>query len=129
MFRKGYLADFLGTFTDVKFRPMSGLDRAAVGGRKLTTDLPKLGGGENGEGWFEAVNWIAAAREARERFVMISLGAHYGAQLVGAHHMVAARQSLALHAGRGRGRAGKLCLDFGAHARQWHRSQRPLARA
>ena len=85
---QGHLADFLGTFTDVRFRPMSGFDRSAVGGGELTTELPKLGGGQNGEGWFEAVNWIAAAKEARERLVMISLGAHYGAQLVGAHHML-----------------------------------------
>jgi len=86
---QGYLVDFLGTLVDVKFRPMSGLERASVGGGQLATSLPKLGGGSNGEGWFEAVNWISAAREARERFIMMSLGAHYGGQLVGAHHMLA----------------------------------------
>ena len=85
---QGFLVDFLGTLTDVKFRIMSGLDRAEVGGGKVTTDLPVLGDGSNGEGWFEAVNWMAAAREARGRFVMMSLGAHYGAQAVGAHRML-----------------------------------------
>jgi len=86
---QGYLVDFLGTFTDVKFRPLSGLDRSSVGGDHVATSLPKLGDGSNGEGWFEAVNWISAAHEARERFIMMSLGAHYGGQLVGAQHMLA----------------------------------------
>ncbi len=85
---QGYLADFLGTLIDIKFRPMSGLDRASVGGGQVATRLPELGGGGNGEGWFEAVNWMAAAREARRHFVMISLGAHYGGQLVSAQRML-----------------------------------------
>jgi hypothetical protein len=37
----------------------------------------------DGEGWFEAVNWVEAAREARGRYVMITLGACYAAQAVG----------------------------------------------
>ena len=85
---QGYLTDFLGILTDIKFRPTLGLDWSSVGGGNVTTSLPTLGGGENGEGWFEAINWLAAAQEARERFVVISLGAHYGAQLVGAHRML-----------------------------------------
>jgi hypothetical protein len=40
---------------------------------------------EDGEGWFEAVNWIESAREARGRHVMITLGACYAAQAVGAY--------------------------------------------
>jgi Methyltransferase FkbM domain len=36
------------------------------------------------ETWFEAVDWVIAAREARDRYVMITLGAHFGAQAVGA---------------------------------------------
>ena len=85
---QGYQVDFLGTLTDVKFQPLSGLDRASAGGTYITTSLPTLGDDGNGEGWFEAVSWIVAAREARQHFVMISLGAHYGAQLVGACRMV-----------------------------------------
>jgi len=85
---QGYLVDFLGTLSDVKLRPISGLDRSSLGGGNVATCLPKLGDGGNAEGWFEAINWIAAAREARDKFVMISLGAHYGAQLVDACRML-----------------------------------------
>jgi hypothetical protein len=85
---RGYLPDFLGTLTDINFRPSSGLDRSSVGGGYITTTTPKIGDGQNAEGWFEAVNWLAAARDGRDHFVMVSLGAHYGAQLVGAHHML-----------------------------------------
>jgi hypothetical protein len=87
---QGFLADFLGGLTDIRFRPLLGLDHSSAGGGHAATSLPTLGDGGNGEGWFEAVTWMAAAREARERFVMISLGAHYGAQLVGAHRMLQA---------------------------------------
>jgi len=45
---------------------------------------------EDGEGWFEAVNWVEAARAARVRYVMITLGACYGAQAVGAQRALAA---------------------------------------
>ena len=40
---------------------------------------------EDGEGWFEAVNQVLAARDARDRFVMVTLGACYGAQAVGSY--------------------------------------------
>ena len=79
---KGYLVDFLGTITDVRFQPLSGLKPSAVGGGHIATRLPVIG---DGEPWFEAVNWIAAARAARERFVMITLGACFGAQAVGSY--------------------------------------------
>jgi hypothetical protein len=36
----------------------------------------------DGEGWFEYVNCVVAAREARQRFVMVTLGACYGGQAV-----------------------------------------------
>lgn len=78
----GYSVDFLGTLTDAKFRTMFGVDPAKVGGQYTETRLPTIG---DGEGWFEAVNWILAAREAREGFVMITLGACYGAQAVGSY--------------------------------------------
>ena len=78
----GYLVDFLGTLTDARFRVALGLDPAKAGGGLVTTRLPVIG---DGEGWFEAVNWIEAAREACGRYVMITLGACYAAQAVGAY--------------------------------------------
>lgn len=82
---KGYLADFLGSLTDGWFRVDFGIDPATVGGGHVRTKLPTIGDGGNGEGWFEAVNWLIAARAARERYVMVTLGACYGAQAVGAY--------------------------------------------
>jgi hypothetical protein len=77
---KGFMVDFLGILTDAKFRVMFGVDPAATGGNHTETRLPTI---EDGEGWFEAANWILAARAARGRYVMATLGACYGAQAVG----------------------------------------------
>jgi hypothetical protein len=77
---QGYLVDFLGILTDAKFRAMFGVDPRKTGGDYAETRLPKV---EDGEGWFEAANWILAARAARGRYVMATLGACYGAQAVG----------------------------------------------
>jgi hypothetical protein len=79
---RGYIVDFLGTLTDARFRVMFGVDPATVGGGAVTTRLPIIA---DGEGWFEAVNWIAAAREARGSYTMVTLGACYGAQAVGSY--------------------------------------------
>ncbi len=79
---KGFMVDFLGTLTDASFRTAFGIDPATVGGGSVATRLPVI---EDGEGWFEAVNWFEAAREARGRYVMMTLGACYAAQAVGAH--------------------------------------------
>ena len=81
---KGYSTDFFGILTDTHFRTMYGVDPEATGGTYIKTEFPPMHGG-NGEWWFEAINWIEAAREARGRFVMITLGACYGAQAVGAY--------------------------------------------
>jgi hypothetical protein len=78
----GYLVDFLGSMTDARFRIPFGIDPGAVGGGHVQTRLPII---EDGEGWFEAVNWVKAAREAHGRFVMITLGACYGGQAVGSY--------------------------------------------
>jgi hypothetical protein len=77
---EGYSLDAFGTLTDLRFLSKLGLpddsdDKKVLG----------LGDGSNGERWFEAVNWIAAARAARDRYVMVTLGACYGAQAVGAY--------------------------------------------
>jgi len=77
---KGYMVDFLGVLTDAKFREMFGVNPATIGGTDVETRLPTI---KDGEGWFEAANWILAARAARDRFVMVTLGACYGAQAVG----------------------------------------------
>ncbi|HZL59463.1 MAG TPA: hypothetical protein VFC38_07160 [Stellaceae bacterium] len=82
---KGHLVDFLGTLTDARFQPLSVRDPSSLGGGQIETRLPVIG---DGEAWFEAVNWIAAARAARERFVMITLGACFGAQAVGSYRAV-----------------------------------------
>jgi hypothetical protein len=78
----GYLVDFLGTLTDAQFRVAFGVDPGAVGGGQVATCLPVM---NDGEGWFETVNWVEAARAARGRYVMITLGACYAAQAVGAY--------------------------------------------
>jgi hypothetical protein len=78
------LADFTGAFTprsmtgtgDPRFCIMSGADSDM---RAVQTRPPRI---EDGEAWFEALNWVVAAREARDRFVMMTLGALYGAQIV-----------------------------------------------
>ena len=64
---------------------MFGIDPATVGGGPVQTRLPMMG---DGEGWFEAANWVLAAREAKDRFVMITLGACYGAQAVGSYRIL-----------------------------------------
>lgn len=83
MVPQGYLVDFLGTLTDAKFRALLGIGTRLNGGQYVNTRLPQLS--RDGEEWFEAVNWVMAAREARESFVMMTLGACYGAQAVGAY--------------------------------------------
>jgi hypothetical protein len=88
----GFKADFLGTLTDVTFL-RTRLDPLKVGARYVEPPLPEVATTVErqphpdatryyGEGWFEVVNWIEAARAAREKFVMISLGAGYGPHAV-----------------------------------------------
>jgi FkbM family methyltransferase len=90
---KGNVVDFLGTLTAVEilqasissdeFRDGFGFAPEAAGGTFVRTRAPMIGEGKNAEFWFEAVNWLIAAGEAREKFVMITLGASFGAQAVG----------------------------------------------
>jgi hypothetical protein len=81
----GFVVDFLGIFTDANFNVFSDVDPTSVGGNHQETRFPTIGNGTNAEGWFEMVNWLVAAREARGRYVMITLGAAYGGQAVGAY--------------------------------------------
>jgi len=79
---RGYLVDFLGTLTDVRLCTLLDLDPAQVGGEAVTTSLPTIA---DGEFWFEAVNWVAAAREAQRSYTMVTLGACFAAQAVGSY--------------------------------------------
>jgi hypothetical protein len=95
---RGYSVDFLGTLTDVTFRQRFRGDRLSIGGGFIQTVLPALDNMKagnsfdtinwRGEGWFEAVNWFAAAAEAKDRFVMITLGAWHGSQAVGSYRAI-----------------------------------------
>jgi hypothetical protein len=78
----GFSVDFLGTLVDARFREYLGVDPEKTGGAFVDTRLPDLEA--DNEGWFEAVDWVVAAREARGSYVMVTLGACYGAQAVGA---------------------------------------------
>jgi len=79
---KGFLVDFLGTLTDASFRAAWGVDPNQEGGRYITAERPSVAWGE---GFFEAVNWLEAAREARKTYTMITLGACYGTQAICAY--------------------------------------------
>ncbi len=78
----GFTIDFVGALVDLKFRTIYEVHPDLVGGKFVQTRAPTV---TDGEGWFEAVNWVEAARAARGRFVMITLGACYGAQAVGCY--------------------------------------------
>jgi len=78
----GFTVDFIGTRIDLKFLPIFPVHPELVGGKFVQTRLPSV---SDGETWFEAVNWVEAARAARNRFVMVTLGASYGAQAVGSY--------------------------------------------
>jgi len=74
------VADAIGAITRASFRPS--LEQQHLPERDVSTKLPSVTG--DGEGWFEFVDWLVSAREAKDDYVAISLGAAYGAQLVGA---------------------------------------------
>jgi hypothetical protein len=82
---KGFAANFAGALTDTRFYKAWGIDPEAAGGGYETPRPPVI---EDGEVWFEAVDWVLAAREAKGRFVMMTLGACWGAQAIGSHHVL-----------------------------------------
>jgi FkbM family methyltransferase len=85
----GYVADFLGTLTDGSFI----WNRTGpCGGNHVVTKLPTLA--SEGEHWFEIADWLYSAYAASGQFVAISLGASFGAQLVGAWKALQAINSL-----------------------------------
>ena len=92
-----YIVDFLGMLIDIQFHPMLFADPnfnpAVVGGGYEETAIPRLADAKtpaDAEAWFEAADWVIAAREASDRYVMITLGANYGAQAVGAYRALQA---------------------------------------
>jgi len=87
-----FIVDFLGMQIDIEFHPMLFTDPnfkpEVVGGSFERTAIPLLADVRtpaDAEAWFEAVDWVVSAREANDRYVMITLGANYGAQAVGAY--------------------------------------------
>jgi hypothetical protein len=84
----GYVVDFLGMRTDANFwTTLYGVEPPNVGDGLVQTKVPTI---TDGEIWFEAVNWVVAAREATTHYVMITLGACYGAQAVGSYRALQA---------------------------------------
>jgi len=83
----GFLVDFMGILLDSRFATSSGHDAeiAAGGSRRVTIPTLRENYNADSEWWFETVDWFVAALEARGQFVMVSLGASYGAQPVGAY--------------------------------------------
>jgi hypothetical protein len=91
----GFMADFLGTLTAreflqdiVQFAGARSVYRAALDAPAGLPIAPTIGDGGNGERWLEAVDCIIAALEAKDRFVMASLGAFYGYQAVSCHRAI-----------------------------------------
>jgi hypothetical protein len=79
----GFRADFLGVMIDLRFREPLGVVPSQHGGNYQRHDLPTLA--SYGEGFFEVLQWVETARAAREKYVMISLGACFGLQAVGCY--------------------------------------------
>ncbi len=78
----GFVVDFLGTLTAKEFL-VWGYGDEFVDGCDLTLPRPRVDNLFIAELWFEYVDWLLAVREARDRFVMVTLGALYGYQVVG----------------------------------------------
>jgi hypothetical protein len=80
----GHIVDFLGTVTPREFLEPWPAPDIFVDGAEIALPWPALGVNRvGGDVWFEAANWVLAAREARERFVMMTLGALHGHQAIG----------------------------------------------
>jgi hypothetical protein len=84
----GFTLDFFGDLIAKKFLAQWGYHPAFADGALLNMERPTLSDGANGEFWFEAADWVLAAREARDRFVMITLGALFGYQAVGSYRVL-----------------------------------------
>jgi FkbM family methyltransferase len=81
----GYAVDALGILTDARFLVTS---KDRFDARHETTQRPSFP--TWGERYLELADWLLAARDARDYFVGVSLGAAYGGQLVLASKALAA---------------------------------------
>ena len=89
----GFIVDFTGQITDRSFLDSSVLQAPQIArfvdGASLQTSYPSIGTGAHAEdSWFEAVDRLAAVRDARGSFVMVTLGAWNGHQAVGSYRML-----------------------------------------
>ena len=104
---QGFTVDFLGTLINTEFSSVSRPDRSCPSNRFGPHFAPSSSGcsyfetatprfaddirqAVDGEGWFEAVDWLESARDARGSYVMMTLGACYGFQAVGAYRALQA---------------------------------------
>lgn len=79
----GYIVDFLGVRTPKEFTEPWPVPAIFVDGAEIALPLPRVGKDKAGaDFWFEAVDWVLAVREARGRFVMMTLGALHGYQAI-----------------------------------------------
>lgn len=81
----GYMVDFMGVLIDSRFVTEPDHDIGEGGSRRVAIPTLQENYNADSEWWFETVDWFVAALEARGQFVMMSLGASYGAQPVGAY--------------------------------------------
>jgi hypothetical protein len=81
--KNGFIVDFVGVRTRSYHRgPWANRQGQDLKGGFIRTQIPTPN--ESGEFWFEALNWFESAKSARNKYVMFSLGAHFGYQAVGA---------------------------------------------
>ncbi|MBC8240451.1 MAG: hypothetical protein ISR50_08120 [Alphaproteobacteria bacterium] len=78
----GFIVDPFGQLTEAEFRTIWLDDPDWERDREVELAMPTAVADES---WFEVVNWVEAAREARNSYVMMTLGACYGAQAVGSY--------------------------------------------
>lgn len=80
-----FVVDFLGVLTRKKFREKwLSLFEQSFRDEDAWIETTRPTPDNAGEFWFEALNWVESAKEAKDTYVMFSLGAHFGYQAVGA---------------------------------------------
>lgn len=85
----GFRVDFVGTHTDLHFESSwNNDDFSNAPSGYIEKATPFIGDSDDGnaEFWFESADWILAALDGRDSFVMVTLGACFGYQAVGSYH-------------------------------------------
>ena len=90
----GYATDFLGILRDENFL-WNNMGPFTPGGGYVTPELPTLA--TFGETYFEIADWFYSALDASDQYVVVSLGASYGSQLVGAWKTLQAVNPMPAH--------------------------------